>query len=286
MERSFSIFGVMNKLFDIFRLDANKAIEMASKPDAFFVHDFEELIIGNQGKLEHFINFRLHSIEAPLVSFIAKGKAHKIAVGLQNGNFDMWVLRFKSEFIAETIFQLYTSFHNQSDQILQTGACFNRLSTICEIIYQEMQHPAADLSTVKHLLSALFIMIEAERKKVLPDDQQIRTIQNETFVNFLRILEDNFRRPLGVDFYAEKLFMSARNLNHICQRIMHQSVSEIIETRKLTEAKNLLAGTQKSISEIGFELGYNEKSYFSNVFKKKSGQTPSEFRAEMQALIS
>jgi len=284
--RSFSIFGVMNKLFDIFRLDANKAIEMASQPDAFFVHDFEELIIGNQGKLEHFINFRLHSIEAPLVSFIAKGKAHKIAVGLQNGNFDMWVLRFKSEFIAETIFQLYTSFHNQSDQILQTGACFNRLSTICEIIYQEMQHPAADLSTVKHLLSALFIMIEAERKKVLPDDQQIRTIQNETFLNFLRILEDNFRRPLGVDFYAEKLFMSARNLNHICQRIMHQSVSEIIETRKLTEAKNLLAGTQKSISEIGFELGYNEKSYFSNVFKKKSGQTPSDFRAEMQALIS
>jgi YesN/AraC family two-component response regulator len=59
----------------------------------------------------------------------------------------------------------------------------------------------------------------------------------------------------------------------------------MIETRKLTEAKNLLTSTNKSISEIGFELGYNEKSYFSNVFKKKTGQTPSEFREEMRKLL-
>ena len=129
-------------------------------------------------------------------------------------------------------------------------------------------------------------MIESERKKVALDNDDSNAIQNETFVNFLKILEENFRRPLGVEFYAEKLFMSSRNLNLICQRIMSQSVSEIIDTRKLTEAKNLLAGTQKSVSEIGFELGYNEKSYFSNVFKKKSGQTPTEFRDEMRKLLS
>ncbi|HBL78673.1 MAG TPA: AraC family transcriptional regulator, partial [Aequorivita sp.] len=45
---------------------------------------------------------------------------------------------------------------------------------------------------------------------------------------------------------------------------------EIIETRKLTEAKNLLISTDKTIAEIAYELGYNENSYFSNVFKKKS----------------
>ncbi|ULT22952.1 helix-turn-helix transcriptional regulator [Sphingobacterium sp. E70] len=80
--------------------------------------------------------------------------------------------------------------------------------------------------------------------------------------------------------------MSARNLNLICQSILQQSVSEIIETRKLIEAKNLLLTTNKTISEIGFELGYQEKSYFTNVFKKKAGMTPSEFRNEIQKLIS
>jgi AraC-like DNA-binding protein len=80
--------------------------------------------------------------------------------------------------------------------------------------------------------------------------------------------------------------MSARNLNLICHNILQKSVSEIIETRKLIEAKNLLISTDKTISEIGFELGYNEKAYFTTVFKKKSGMTPSEFRDSMCKLIS
>ncbi len=82
-------------------------------------------------------------------------------------------------------------------------------------------------------------------------------------------MEDNFHRPLRVGFYAEKLFMSTRNLNLICQNILQQSVSEIIETRKLIEAKSLLTTTDKTIAEIAYELGYNENSYFSNVFKKE-----------------
>jgi AraC-like DNA-binding protein len=81
--------------------------------------------------------------------------------------------------------------------------------------------------------------------------------------------------------------MSSRNLNIICQNILEQSTSEIIETRKLIEAKNLLISTDKTISEIAYELGYNENSYFSKVFKKKTGQSPSEFKEEMKnSLIS
>ena len=107
-----------------------------------------------------------------------------------------------------------------------------------------------------------------------------------TFKNFLTILEENYRRPESVNFYAEKLFMSARGLNMICHQILQQSVSEIIETRKLIEAKNLLMNTDKTISEIGFELGYSDKAYFTNVFKRKSGQTPTEFRTDIKAIIS
>lgn len=79
--------------------------------------------------------------------------------------------------------------------------------------------------------------------------------------------------------------MSPRNLNLICNQILQKSVSEIIETRKLIEAKNLLATTDKTVAEIGFELGYSDKAYFTTVFKKKSGQTPTEFREEMRRLI-
>lgn len=276
----------MDRLFTIERIDAERARQIAAQPDEVHVHDFEELIVGISGGLEHTINCEVAQVAAPLVTFVAKGQPHRLVTRVVKGQFDMWVLRFKSEFIAETVFQLYYSFHQKANVSLQTGTCFNRLGQLCELIDLEMRHPAPDLSVVRHLLSALFIMIESEKKKVAADDSEGLAIQNETFLAFLKILEDNFRRPLSVEFYAEKLFMSSRNLNLICQKIMNQSVSELIETRKLTEAKHLLAHSAKSVSEIGFELGYNEKSYFSKVFKKKAGVTPSEFREEAAVLLN
>src|SRR5690606_41809667 len=161
-----------------------------------------------------------------------------------------------------------------------------RLTTICEIINREMKQENPDLSVVRHLLSALFIMIESERNKITPSDTELSTTQNTTLQNFLKILEENYRRPLGVDYYAEKLFMSTRNLNLICKSILHQTVTETIETRKLIEAKNQLMHSDKNISEIGFEVGYNDKTHFTKVFKRRTGQTPSEFRAQISSLIS
>lgn len=276
----------MNQPFQIFPITEANAIKIAAAPDEPHHHDFEELIVGIAGRLDHFIDFKSTSVKAPFVSFVTKGKIHRVLPGTENGVCQMWVLRFKSEFIAETTFQLYSRYHDHANVALQPGGCFDRLVTVCEMIAGEMQQAAPDLAVVRHLLSVLFTMIESERRKTEPGETGILSTQNTTFKNFLAILEENFRRPEGVEFYAEKLFMSPRNLNLICNQILQKSVSEIIETRKLIEAKNLLLTTDLPIAEIGFHLGYNEKAYFTAVFKKKSGQTPTEFREEMRRLTS
>lgn len=273
----------MIKIFTVDSVEAEKIKGTLNEPHA---HPFEELIIGVEGQLEHFIDFNTTILEAPFISFVTKGKVHRVKPLLKDGNCKMWVLRFKSEFIPETTFQLYSLYHDNANLILNPGTCFNRLATLCEMMDAEMQQDSPDFAVVRQLLGTLFTMIESERRKQQVEPSAASNMQNVTFKNFLKILEENFRRPLGVDFYAEKLFMTSRNLNLICQHILQQSVSEIIETRKLIEAKNLLISTEKSISEIGFELGYNEKAYFTAVFKKKSGQTPSEFREEMEKLFT
>lgn len=278
----------MNQLFNIFKVDNAEVARINASPAEPHQHDFEELIIGIEGGLEHFIDFKTTDIDAPFVSFVTKGKIHRVIPKLKNGNCQMWVLRFKSEFVPETTFQLYAYYHDHATLKLQSGVCFKRLATICEIIEEAMQQENPDLAVVRHLLSALFVMIESERSKIEPNGNGngLESTQNTTLQNFLKILEENYQRPLGVDFYAEKLFMSARNLNLISKNILNQTVSEIIETRKLIEAKNQLTHSDKNISEIGFELGFNERAYFSNVFKKRTGQTPSEFREEMKQLLS
>ncbi|HRE64812.1 MAG TPA: AraC family transcriptional regulator [Ferruginibacter sp.] len=276
----------MNQLFKIFIVDEAEATKISASPDEPHKHDFEELIIGIDGQLEHFIDFKNTNIEAPLISFVTKGKVHRVIPKLHNGKCEMWAIRFKSEFIPETIFQLYSLFHDHSTIKMQEGECFERLVTVCKLMSAEMQQVTPDLAVVRHLLSALFTMIESERRKTEASDNGMTKSNNTTFKNFLKILEENYHRPENVEFYAEKLFMSARNLNTICQQVMEKSVTEIIELRKLIEAKNLLTYTDKTISEIGFELGYNEKAYFTNVFKKRTGHTPGEFREDMRKLVS
>ena len=276
----------MNKLFHIFRVDEKEAEQITSQPDEPHNHDFEELLIGLEGKLTHFIDFNDSTTYAPFVSFVAKGKIHRAIPQTHNGKCDIWGIRFRSEFIPETTFQLYSLYHDRANLKLDRNYCFDRMITICQMMHDEASQENPSYSIIKQLLGVLFTMIELERKKMNSPDQGLRKTQNISFGNFLAILEENFRRPVGVDFYAEKLFMSSRNLNLICQSIVERSVSEIIETRKLIEAKNLLVSTDKTISEIAFELGYKENSYFSNVFKKKSGQSPTEFRDDMKTLLT
>ncbi|WP_163709448.1 helix-turn-helix domain-containing protein [Mangrovibacterium lignilyticum] len=276
----------MIETFKIFQLSSEDVESIQASENEPHTHDYEELLIGVEGRLEHFIDFESTKMDAPFVSFVTKGKVHRVIPYLKDGRCNIWAVRFRSEFIPETTFQLYAYYHNNANIPLPSNRCFQRMETICELMQEETRERNPDYSIIRHLLSALFTMVEAERKKLEPDQSQLVKTQSSTFKTFLLTLEENFRRPEGVEFYAEKLFMSSRNLNIICHNIMQLSVSELIETRKLIEAKNLLMTTDKTIAEIGFELGYNEKSYFTSVFKRKSGMTPSEFRKEMQQLIS
>jgi len=280
------LYPAMTPIFKIFKVTPDEAEKIKASVNEPHQHDFEELIIGREGLLEHFIDFKNSRIEAPFISFVTKGKVHRVRPIAKDGGCDWWVIRFRTEFIPETVFQLYSSFHEDAHFRMQPDECFDRLDSICGMIYGEWQQEAPDLAVIRQLLSALFTMIESERRKMSLENDEVKKRISGAFRNFLRLLEDHYKESKGVNFYAEQLFMTVRNLNLICQTILQQSVSEIIETRKLTEAKNLLITTDLTVAEIGYELGFKEKTYFTHVFRKKSGITPTEFRREMSRLTS
>src|SRR5690606_7656632 len=252
----------MDPMFHIHRINEAEAKNISARPNEPHIHNFEEIIIGSEGSMEHFIDFESTIVEAPFVCFVTKGKVHRVKPLLKNGKCDIWSIRFNSEFAADTIFQLYSVFHKNANIAWPVDRITGRIPVLTEMMHRELTQPNPDYSLLRHLLNAVIALLLTEKNK---QENHIPNNQSETFTSFLSILEENFRRPLGVDFYAEKLFMSSRNLNLICQKILQQSVSEIVENRKLIEAKNLLATTDKTISEIAYELGYNENSYFSNV---------------------
>jgi AraC family transcriptional regulator, transcriptional activator of pobA len=273
MEQPFKIIGITKEVVDSIRINREEA----------HFHDFEELVIVTEGSLEHYIDFQVEIVKAPAATYISLGKMHRV---VERDDLRGWIINFQNEFIPDSKLNFYSNFFTSTSIPLGIDGCFNRFVSLCEIINAEYVQDNPDLATIRHLTTALISMIETERKRNIPVESAVKASQIATFNNFLQILEENFRRDEGVTFYAEKMNMSERNLNIICKNNFQKSVSEIIETRKLIEAKNLLIHTDKTVSEIGYELGYNEKSYFTRVFRNKLSVTPTDFREMTRAILS
>lgn len=274
----------MNELFEIFRVNNLVLKELVQTSNLPHRHNHEEIIVVIKGTLIHFIDFDSSILSAPFVSFIAKGKTHRIKP-IDNGEeSDGFVIRFQTEFVAKTIFKLYHFFHDNANIVFSTNREFERFITLCQMLEEETQQVSSDYTIIQSLLGTMLAILYSEKRK--SHNSNPPNHQDSPFIKFLQLLEENYHRSLSVSFYAEKLQMSSRNLNLICQRILQKSTIDIIQTRKLIEAKNLLTTTDKTINEIGFAIGYKEKSYFSNIFKKKTGKTPSAFRSEIKTLFS
>ena len=243
----------------------------------------KRLSLSSKGSLTHFIDFKAEVLKAPFVCYISMGKMHRI---IPEKDLRGWVINYKTEFIPDSKLNFYSNFFTFTNIPLSSGPCLERFISLCEIINAEYNHEISDLTVIRHLVNGLISMVDAEQKRNIPVEIEIKNSQSMVFNNFLRILEDNFRRNEGVSFYADKMNMSERNLNIICKNNFQKSVSEIIETRKLIEAKRMLLYTDKNVAEIGYELGYNEKSYFTRVFHAREDMTPTQFREMSRKIIS
>jgi AraC family transcriptional activator of pobA len=82
-----------------------------------------------------------------------------------------------------------------------------------------------------------------------------------------------------VSSVAEELNISANYLSTLLQVLTGQSTQQFIHDKLIEKAKEQLSGTELSISEIAYNLGFEHSQSFSKLFKTKTRQTPNEFRS-------
>jgi AraC family transcriptional activator of pobA len=273
----------MNLPFKITKLTGELIEPAIINPVEPHRHDHEELIIITHGQPSHFVDFTLSEIKPPVIVYVAKGKVHSFHPDNATRG---WVIRYSSDLLPLSRFNFYSNFSDQVNFQLSQDYCSTDLNSLCEIMLKEYKQIQPNYEVVRHLLSAVLAKLETESKQEYLGPGNSSSTQLTTFNSFLKILDNNYKRPEGVDFYADKLNMGSRNLNLISQAVFGKSITEIIETRKLIEARRLLLNSGMNVAEIGFELGYNEKSYFTRVFRKRTGVTPSAFRDKMHGIIS
>ena len=81
-----------------------------------------------------------------------------------------------------------------------------------------------------------------------------------------------------VHFLSEQLNISAGYLSDMLRSLIGQSTQQFIHNKLIEKAKEKLSTTQLTVNEIAYELGFEHAQSFSKLFKKKTSQTPLEFR--------
>ena len=81
-----------------------------------------------------------------------------------------------------------------------------------------------------------------------------------------------------VHFLSEQLNLSAGYLSDMLRALIGQNTQQFIHNKLIEKAKEKLSTTQLTVNEIAYELGFEHAQSFSKLFKKKTAQTPLEFR--------
>ena len=91
-------------------------------------------------------------------------------------------------------------------------------------------------------------------------------------------LDEHYKEKLSLESVASHFFIDKHYLARLFKEHYGVTLVTYLQQVRITHAKRMLRFTDKSIEEIGLECGIGELNYFSRVFKKLEGVSPSEFR--------
>lgn len=104
-------------------------------------------------------------------------------------------------------------------------------------------------------------------------------IRDKIIFEITQILEKNFATAPSAYEMSKKLGISYSHMCHILTDKLGTNYSSLLNSFRIENAKKLLLTTDKNITEIGFDCGFSDSSYFIKMFKRSVGTTPKKYRA-------
>ena len=98
----------------------------------------------------------------------------------------------------------------------------------------------------------------------------------------VRYFHENYNKPICIEDYAEQHHMSVSWFIRNFKEYTEMTPTQYLLSLRISNAQTLLETTNYNVTEISDIVGYDNPLYFSRIFKKQSGLSPSEFRKQLQ----
>jgi len=197
---------------------------------------------------------------------------------IENENFEAIVIQFSKEFIGaflgfEEAEQIKTLFENSI-----RGISFEANSKWVESIKSLTELDGMD--KIMRLISVLHELSQTKYKLIAPNTfHTIVSKKSELRINEVCLfIQKNFNTAINLKQVASQIYLTESNFCKFFKKATGKTFSDYLNEIRINEASRLLLQTDKTISQISFECGFETLSYFNRVFLKKKNQTPSVFR--------
>lgn len=244
-------------------------------------HSFYHLVLFTKGKGTHSIDFEQFAVKPYQIYFMSPGQVHSWHL---EGAVDGYIVHFNEVLFTSFLqngryldrFPFFSG--NSRDGVCQLPAAVqDTITSLFESMLEEAKEVRVpNLDMVRLKLLELFITIDrncfSKKERSIPP-QKLTLLRS-----FQQLIDRHFRTMKLPKEYAGLLYVTPNHLNALCQDLVGKTAGDLIRDRVLLEAKRLLTNANMTITEIAYELNFQDNSYFNRFFKKNIGLTPDQFR--------
>ncbi|WP_440121467.1 helix-turn-helix domain-containing protein [Tenacibaculum sp. Ill] len=223
---------------------------------------------------------------------IAPGQAFEIEQENKKGGLAGWAIYFHSDFLenhplADKITS-YGFFDYQTNEALHLSEKEqNSLIEILDKIEEEYDNNIDQFSR-EVILSNIDLLLSYIKRYYNRQFLTRNSANNDLLGKFEKLLKDYFnnhdiqKKGLpSVQYFSNHLNLSASYLSDLLKKETGKNAQEHIHFQLIRKAKFLLLNSNATVAEVAYQLGFEHPPYFSRLFKKKMGITPTQFRTTM-----
>ena len=150
-----------------------------------------------------------------------------------------------------------------------------------ECVDEFLDNKVGRLLMLDHMIGKIIVQLSR-----LPQESKnkIFNTNNSSAVYFRRfshLIRESHSYKKTIEEYAAEMGITTGYLNRICTAIAEKSPKEVLINYFIAEAQLLLSDAEKTVNEVSYQIGFEDPSYFSRIFKKKIGYSPNEFRKKI-----
>lgn len=151
---------------------------------------------------------------------------------------------------------------------------------ILTVFREEQEDSCPELETVAGLGKLFAWLLKNRRYRESSRDLFANLHRIDQIKAVLEYIETNYSSFLSLEALAKVVGMNPKYFCRVFASLLHQSPMDYVNFYRVEQAAYLLDSTDRSVTAVGMECGFSESSYFTKVFKKYKGVTPSAYRRQ------